>query len=98
MTWSEYVDQCVKDLAMARSTDDFRNIVSGIERNLNAWGTNRDNRQWFWGEVQVRYEKAPKLVLKDTTAAARLYDLHRVASQMLATAQQQSLAAASPGK
>lgn len=93
MTWDEYVDQCVKELAEhCRDVDDFRAVIGKIEKQLAAAGADVATRKWFWGQVSERYENAPKLMLKEATAAQKLYVLHTLASQMLAAAQQQSVA------
>ncbi|HEX5753711.1 MAG TPA: hypothetical protein VFZ09_46405 [Archangium sp.] len=88
MISNAYVDQCVYDLSMCVATDQFQAVIGRIQRELTASNTDDATRQWFWSEVQKRYAKAPKIRLDDTTAARRLFDLHAVASQMLAAAAQ----------
>jgi len=94
VTWGEYIEKCVEQLAESRSVGEFKAVLQQIERDLTGFGSDAEKRELFWREVEAKYAKAPKLLLEDTTAAEKLFALYMHASDMLAAAMQRSIAAA----
>lgn len=73
MTWTEFILQCATELAQCHTEAEAKAKLSAIEEELK-----RDQPPAglaFWGRVLEEYEKAPKPMLKEATAAAALVAL-----------------------
>lgn len=86
MNLSEYVGISVKRLAGCYDKSSFDAAFAAIEHQLKSWNIDDDQRQWFWGEVEKGYKKAPQLRLDDTAASIRLFAFYDHAYKMLAAA------------
>ena len=69
-------------LAEARTPDDGRKIIAEAESYALQIPSFR--RSDFWNELRQHYRAAPKLVLKESTAAAALNDLFNYVMSTLA--------------
>lgn len=86
MTWHTYIDLKVEQLADARSRAQFDTIVDQIHKALDNANASSTLRGTVWETIRERYRTAPKLILKEATAAAALFALQQAADQVLADA------------
>jgi hypothetical protein len=86
MTWDEYIDEVVTDLTSCRTAAEFEQAIDAIHRELDANNATADFRDTVWQAITDRYRVAPKLILKEATAAAALFALANRAEAILQAA------------
>ena len=83
MIWGEYVDQCVDKLVECRDKEEFRKTLVEISNDVANSTEEESTKTWFWKELKKRFNTAPKLMLKEAAAAAKLIALMNAAEDLL---------------
>lgn len=87
-TWDDYAKQEAERLGMCEDEASFRQVLLEVRSQLDSWKTSQTERDIFWSKLKLAYQKAPKLMLKEATAAAKLMVLKDKADALIAQAQQ----------
>ena len=88
-TWDDYAKERAEQLGRCLDEDAFQGVLSEIAADLRGWGSDDQTREAFWQKLSAHYENAPKPMLKEATAAAKLLALKAKADAYIARARRQ---------
>ncbi len=81
MTLTEYIEKKAKELGECHDIDEFNNILIVFKATLRE--SKIEVTDSIWDALKVAYHQAPKMMLKEATAAKKLVTLLDKADELI---------------